>query len=133
MRLVPDVPQTRIPHVGWNEVSPRVTSPLFEGIPSGKDFYFVHTFHFACERTEEVLATHAILWRVHVGDSGRPDAFGVQFHPEKSQRWGAAAAEFPGGLMLKTRVIPTLLYRASGLVKGTRFDSWRPVGAPCRR
>jgi cyclase len=31
--------------------------------------------------------------------------------------------------MLKTRVIPTLLYRDTGLVKGTRFDSWRPIGA----
>lgn len=31
--------------------------------------------------------------------------------------------------MLKTRVIPTLLYRDTQLVKGTRFDSWRPIGA----
>ncbi len=31
--------------------------------------------------------------------------------------------------MLKTRVIPTLLYREFGLVKGERFDSWRPVGS----
>lgn len=32
--------------------------------------------------------------------------------------------------MLKVRVIPTLLYKDFGLVKGVRFDSWRPVGSP---
>jgi len=32
--------------------------------------------------------------------------------------------------MLKTRVLPSLLYRGSGLVKGVAFDSWRPIGAP---
>ena len=32
--------------------------------------------------------------------------------------------------MLKTRIMPTLLYRDLGLVKGVGFDSWRRVGAP---
>lgn len=77
----------RIPHVGWNEVGPVRESPLFDGIPPGADFYFVHSFHMTCADVSEVLATTpycggftSVVQREHV--------FGVQFHPEKSQQWG---------------------------------------------
>lgn len=77
----------RIPHVGWNEVDPVRESPLFDGIPPGADFYFVHSFHMTCVDAADVLATTpycggftSVVQREHV--------FGVQFHPEKSQQWG---------------------------------------------
>ncbi|HEY1738055.1 MAG TPA: imidazole glycerol phosphate synthase subunit HisH [Acidimicrobiia bacterium] len=77
----------RIPHVGWNEVHPRVTSPLLAGIPDATDFYFVHSFHMQCVDERDVVATTpycgefvAIVARGHV--------FGTQFHPEKSQAMG---------------------------------------------
>lgn len=77
----------RIPHVGWNEVDPVRESPLFDGIPPGADFYFVHSFHMTCADAADVLATTpycggftSVVQREHV--------FGVQFHPEKSQQWG---------------------------------------------
>jgi len=85
-RLVPTASGERVPHVGWNEVHPVGASPLFEGIPDGTDFYFVHSFHVRCD-AHDVLATTpycgsftSVLARDHV--------FGVQFHPEKSQRHG---------------------------------------------
>lgn len=86
-RLVPTASGERVPHVGWNEVHPVGASPLFDGIPDGTDFYFVHSFHVRCDDEDDVLATTpycgsftSVLARDHV--------FGVQFHPEKSQRHG---------------------------------------------
>ena len=67
-------------------------SPLFDGIPPGADFYFVHSFHVVCADDYEVLATTpycggfaSAIQKGHV--------FGVQFQPEKSQRWGLRLLE----------------------------------------
>src|SRR4029077_2282462 len=45
-RLIPQNPDARIPHIGWNEVLIQKPDPLFEGIPHATDFYFVHSYHF---------------------------------------------------------------------------------------
>lgn len=86
-RLEPVDESERIPHVGWNEVVFRQTSPLFDEIPSGKDFYFVHSYHFSCQNDHEVLARTPYC-RSFVSVVGRGHVFGVQFHPEKSRRPG---------------------------------------------
>ena len=87
VRFVATEEDQRVPHVGWNQVTPAVDSPLFRGIPSGADFYFVHSFHVACAATDDVLATTpycgGFTSAVHRGS-----VHGVQFHPEKSQQWG---------------------------------------------
>src|ERR1700690_2644818 len=48
VRFVATEADRRVPHVGWNEVTPAFDSALFAGIPPGTDFYFVHSFHVAC-------------------------------------------------------------------------------------
>lgn len=79
----------RIPHVGWNQV--RVEKPNVL-IPSGGEeqrYYFTHSYHAVCMNPADVLAT---------ADYGYPFAaafssgqvYGVQFHPEKSHRFGMA-------------------------------------------
>ena len=78
----------RVPHVGWNAVTP-VSSQggLFDGIPVGTDFYFVHSYAFLPNDATDVLA---------VTDYGLPvtaavrrgNVWGTQFHPEKSSRAG---------------------------------------------
>jgi len=79
----------KIPHIGWNTVDYPVGSPLFEGIPEGSAFYFVHSYR--------VLPTDAsaVIGRTEYGvpfaaavASG--NVFGVQFHPEKSSGSGLA-------------------------------------------
>jgi len=86
-RLVPAGGDRRVPHVGWNEVHASRDSVLFEGIPTGADFYFVHSFHVACRDDAEVLATTPYCGGF-VSAVQRGHVFGVQFHPEKSQQWG---------------------------------------------
>jgi len=78
----------RIPHVGWNSVSSTSgDNHLFQRIPDGTDFYFVHSYVFVAQKNCDVLATT---------DYGTPVAaavgnglvWGTQFHPEKSSRAG---------------------------------------------
>lgn len=87
VRLQADNLQTRIPHVGWNEVHIEKSSPLLQGIESGRDFYFVHSYHFVCVSSENILATTPYCCGF-TSVVGHNNIFGVQFHPEKSQKVG---------------------------------------------
>lgn len=78
----------RIPHMGWNEVNVQKECPLFDGMPAGRDFYFVHSYHFACASEFAVATTPYAGGFVSVVGQGK--VFGTQFHPEKSQRLGFA-------------------------------------------
>ena len=77
----------RVPHVGWNEVEQRRSCPLFDGIADRKDFYFVHSYYFLPEDDGVVVARTPYAGGF-VSAVGRQLIFGVQFHPEKSQRPG---------------------------------------------
>ncbi|MDR2869223.1 MAG: imidazole glycerol phosphate synthase subunit HisH [Deferribacteraceae bacterium] len=77
----------KIPHMGWNQVYPSLTHPLFAGIPSGSSFYFVHSYYTApADRANELCSTE------YGGQfsSGvcKDNVCAVQFHPERSGRWG---------------------------------------------
>lgn len=78
----------RVPHVGWNEVTHGATrGGLFDGIPDGTDFYFVHSYAFVPEDSADVLATTDYGVPVTVAVR-RGRIWGTQFHPEKSSRAG---------------------------------------------
>jgi glutamine amidotransferase len=78
----------RIPHVGWNEVTSHNTSGgLFDGIPDGTDFYFVHSYAFVPDNISHVLAT--TVYDIPMTAAVRcGNIWGTQFHPEKSSRAG---------------------------------------------
>jgi glutamine amidotransferase len=78
----------RVPHVGWNAVSPAsAQGGLFDGIPSGTDFYFVHSYVFVTDEPGDVLA--ATDYGIPVTAAvRRGNVWGTQFHPEKSSRAG---------------------------------------------
>jgi glutamine amidotransferase len=82
-KLELDKPETKIPHVGWNEVKFGNVSALFDGISSGKDFYFVHSYHFICKDKEDISAVTPYCGSF-TSSVCRKNIFGVQFHPEKS-------------------------------------------------
>lgn len=86
-RIAP--PGLRVPHVGWNEVHHVAEHPLFAGIPSGRDFYFLHSYELRCEDPADVIST-APYGDDLVAAVARGHVAGVQFHPEKSQRTGFA-------------------------------------------
>jgi len=75
-----------VPHVGWNVLSEVSISPLFERLNSRPHFYFDHRYHFVCEGEHQVaLVTYEKEITAAVQ---RQNIYGVQFHPEKSQRDG---------------------------------------------
>jgi glutamine amidotransferase len=86
-RLQPLGADTRIPHIGWNEVHVTTPSQLFAAIPSGKDFYFVHSYHLVCSDPADVVARTPYCGGF-VATISRRNIHGAQFHPEKSQRVG---------------------------------------------
>jgi imidazole glycerol-phosphate synthase subunit HisH len=77
----------RVPHVGWNEVELRRDSRLFADVPPRADFYFVHSYHLIPVDDEDVVAT-TDYGSPLVAAVERGSVWGVQFHPEKSQRAG---------------------------------------------
>jgi imidazole glycerol-phosphate synthase subunit HisH len=87
VRLVPTLAAERIPHVGWNEITPAASSPLLDGIAAGTDFYFVHSYHFVPKNPGHVLARTPYCGSV-VAATFSANVFGTQFHPEKSSRPG---------------------------------------------
>lgn len=76
----------KIPHMGWNAVTPVRAHPLVEGLDEGARFYFVHSYHIVCN-DEDVLLTSTHGYRF-VSGIQRGSVMGVQFHPEKSHRFG---------------------------------------------
>ena len=92
VEMSPDDPSLKIPQIGWNTLDIVRPHPLFAGIPTGPDgwhAYFVHSYHIAASRPEEVIATTGYGGDV-TAVVGRDNLVGTQFHPEKSQKLGLA-------------------------------------------
>jgi glutamine amidotransferase len=77
--------KTRLPHMGWNEAAPK-SHPLFSDIENPQ-FYFLHSYCFNSESTENILAVTEYGTRFPSAVY-RNNIYGVQFHPEKSHHWG---------------------------------------------
>jgi glutamine amidotransferase len=75
----------KIPHMGWNKVHFKQSS-LYEGL-EGNKFYFVHSYHFVPEKEEYILGetNYGIKF---VSSVNNANVYGVQFHPEKSHKYG---------------------------------------------
>lgn len=73
----------KVPHMGWNRLSYKMSeSPIFKGIEEGH-VYFVHSYHAKPERESDLLAVTDYYQPV-TAIVGRDNVYGMQFHPEKS-------------------------------------------------
>lgn len=81
--IQPTNPEAKVPHMGWNDVTPATPHPLI--VPG--EAYFLHSYHFAAADPAHVLATTDHGGPI-VAAVGRDTIVGVQFHPEKSQHYG---------------------------------------------
>jgi glutamine amidotransferase len=83
---IPDSIGLHLPHIGWNDLSICMRNPLFIDLSDKSAFYFVHSYRFECDPayisaiTDYGVDITASVQRDHI--------FGVQFHPERSQRKG---------------------------------------------
>ncbi|MBI0476844.1 imidazole glycerol phosphate synthase subunit HisH [Sphingomonas sp. MA1305] len=84
-RLDPGTMDAKVPHMGWNDVRPAGDHPL---VPAG-EAYFLHSYAY---EGEDVVATTDHAGPVTAAIA-RDTMLGVQFHPEKSQRYGIALLE----------------------------------------
>lgn len=77
-------PGIKIPQMGWNQVNFLKRHPLFEGVPDGGDFYFVHSYHPDSVPAENALARTTFGSQSFVSALCRENLVATQFHLEKS-------------------------------------------------
>ncbi len=76
----------KIPNMGWHEINPRKTSKLLEGLEDSR-FYFAHSYHVSPDNSSEELISAHYGYDFTAGIE-KDNIIGVQFHPEKSHRFG---------------------------------------------
>ena len=79
--------RTKLPHMGWNDVNPIEDHPLFIGLEKEAIFYFLHSFYFKCNNSNDIIANseYGISFSSAVNHN---NIYGIQFHPEKSHQYG---------------------------------------------
>jgi glutamine amidotransferase len=84
-----DIPGVRnkVPHMGWNNIEIVKKSGLFDEMFPEPRFYFVHSYHVRCNNETDIL-TRTFYGYDFVSSLLRNNIAGVQFHPEKSHKFG---------------------------------------------
>jgi len=79
--------RTKLPHMGWNDVVMKKNNILFNELDENAIFYFLHSYYFKCNQKNDVIATteYGISFTSAVNFN---NIFGIQFHPEKSHKYG---------------------------------------------
>jgi len=83
----PEFKELKVPHTGWNQLVQQRDSPLFENLQDGAYAYFNHSYYCEIQDPADALSLtgYGFLFASAIQ---RGNLFGVQFHPEKSQRVG---------------------------------------------
>lgn len=87
VRIAPEDPGMKVPHMGWNDLVIDRPHPVLEGISTGDHAYFVHSYQMVVRETSQLLA-HCDYGGPVTAVVGSGNRVGTQFHPEKSQSAG---------------------------------------------
>jgi len=85
----PQSARLTIPHMGWNFIESAKDDTLLRDLPPEPRFYFVHSYHLVCDEPADVLTWTNYGYRF-ASAIQRGNIWGVQFHPEKSHKFGLA-------------------------------------------
>lgn len=77
----------KVPHMGWNSLTIKNAAPHLEGVTTGSNVYFVHSYYPVPEDTS-IVATTTEYGSVFASSIWSNNVFATQFHPEKSQTVG---------------------------------------------
>lgn len=77
----------KIPHMGWNTVIKNKEVPIIADLDDNARFYFVHSYYVKCNKVEDAL-TYTNYGMKFVSAFASDNLVGVQFHPEKSHKFG---------------------------------------------
>jgi len=77
----------KIPAMGWLDVRPTRSHWLLNDLPAEPRYYFVHAYHFRMSRPEDTILS-ATYGYEYPAAFAVENVIGVQFHPEKSHRFG---------------------------------------------
>lgn len=86
--FIPGNPLDKIPQMGWNSMTQRQKHPVFKGIESNSEFYFVHSYYPAPSDDAHVLGETYYADVKFASVIGKGSLVATQFHPEKSGRIG---------------------------------------------
>lgn len=78
---------TKLPHLGWNTLSLANENPIVEKLSTQSLFYFLHSYYFACQNKDHVIA-HTNYGMSFPSIINHKNIYGLQFHPEKSHDCG---------------------------------------------
>ena len=92
VKLFPDNEGFKVPHMGWNQIRVTREHPLFNGIPEGASFYFVHSYYTSPAETENIL-TYTDYGITFASAASMGNITATQFHPEKSGPYGLRILE----------------------------------------
>lgn len=79
--------QLRVPHIGWNHVYQKSNAAIALDLPDEPRYYFVHSYFIQADHTSDVLFT-TTYGGEFVSGLHRDNLYAVQFHPEKSHKFG---------------------------------------------
>ena len=111
----------KVPQIGWNKVTYTRHNPIFEGIPEGSHFYFVHSYYGKDEKTEIGRAEYGVDFTAALQ---KGNIFATQFHPEKSGETGLKLLS-----NFVKYITPTCLANNASVTRLT-FSAGAPHGAP---
>ena len=92
VKRIPDKPDLKVPHIGWNSLHFQNNGKLFEGIDKGAFVYFVHSYYLEAKDESIVTATTDYGCHIHASVQ-KNNIYACQFHPEKSSTVGLKILE----------------------------------------